>query len=165
VDSALFGIEGARVAPLPPNGTEWWVGAGAPRAINRAARLGDCWYGNADLTLETAARQLEVYREACVRHRREPVRVAIRKDVLVTEEAAEAESVGDALIEAGYRGFSRGAVAYGDPAAVAEQLAPFVELGFTDIITRTMEPLPAELGADAVLRSVELTGEVRSLLG
>ncbi len=164
VDSGIFAIEGARIAPLPPEGTEWWIGGGVPIAIDRAARLGDCWYGNADLTPGTAARDIEIYREACARHDREPVRIPIRKDVFIAESRAEAEKVGDDLVAGGYRGFDRGAVAYGDPASVAEQLSVFGDLGFTDIIIRTMSPLPPEIGHDAASRSVELSGEVRSLL-
>jgi alkanesulfonate monooxygenase SsuD/methylene tetrahydromethanopterin reductase-like flavin-dependent oxidoreductase (luciferase family) len=164
VDSELWGIEGARVAPLPPEGTEWWVGGGVEKAIDRAARLGDCWYGNADLTPETAGRDIALYREACARHGRTPVRVPIRKDVFVAENRVEAEKVGDALLAAGYRGFERGAVAYGDPESVAEQLSVFADLGFTDVIIRTMSPVPPELGATAAHRSVELAAEVRSLL-
>jgi hypothetical protein len=38
-------------------------------------------------------------------------------------------------------------------------------LGFTDIIIRTMSPVPPELGPDAMDRSVELAGEVRARLG
>jgi alkanesulfonate monooxygenase SsuD/methylene tetrahydromethanopterin reductase-like flavin-dependent oxidoreductase (luciferase family) len=164
VDSELWGIAGARVAPLPPEGTEWWIGGGVEKAIDRAARLGDCWYGNADLTPETAGRDIALYRDACARHERTPVRVPIRKDVFVAENRAEAEKVGDALLAAGYRGFERGAVAYGDPESVAGQLSVFADLGFTDVIIRTMAPVPAELGASAADRSVELAGEVRSLL-
>jgi alkanesulfonate monooxygenase SsuD/methylene tetrahydromethanopterin reductase-like flavin-dependent oxidoreductase (luciferase family) len=164
VDSELWALQGARVAPLPPEGTEWWIGGGVAKAIDRAARLGDCWYGNADLTPEAAGRDIALYREACDRHDRAPVRIPIRKDVFIAEDRAVAEKVGDALVAAGYRGFERGAVAYGDPAAVAEQLAVFGELGFTDVIIRTMSPVPAELGADAADRSVELAAEVRSLL-
>jgi hypothetical protein len=84
--------------------------------------------------------------------------------VLVCESGAEADRAGDALVAAGYRGFAREAVAYGDPVKVAEQLAVYPELGFTDIIVRTMGPLPAELGPDASVSSVELAGEVRTLL-
>jgi alkanesulfonate monooxygenase SsuD/methylene tetrahydromethanopterin reductase-like flavin-dependent oxidoreductase (luciferase family) len=164
VDSELFGIRGARIAPLPPEGTEWWVGGGVPVAIDRAARLGDCWYGNADLTPATARRDIDLYREACARHDREPLRIPIRKDVFVAEDRAGAERVGDALVDAGYRGFEREAVAYGDPDSVAEQLSPFAEMGFTDVVVRTMSPLPAELGSDAADRSVELAGEVRARL-
>jgi alkanesulfonate monooxygenase SsuD/methylene tetrahydromethanopterin reductase-like flavin-dependent oxidoreductase (luciferase family) len=159
VTSEVFGVEGARVAPVPTRGTEWWIGAGTPVSIDRAARLGDCWYGNADLTAETARECLDLYREACARHGREPSRLPIRKDVFIAETSAEAERVGDQLMAAGYRGFERGAVAYGDPVAVAEQLAVFGDLGFTDIIVRTMTaPL------EESVRSVELAGEVARLV-
>jgi alkanesulfonate monooxygenase SsuD/methylene tetrahydromethanopterin reductase-like flavin-dependent oxidoreductase (luciferase family) len=164
VESELWAIQGARVAPLPPEGTEWWIGGGVAKAIDRAARLGDCWYGNADLTPETAARDIALYRDACVRHDRTPVRIPIRKDVFIAEDRVEAERVGDALVAAGYRGFERGAVAYGDPDSVAQQLSVFEELGFTDVIIRTMSPIPPELGADGADRSVELAAEVRSRL-
>jgi alkanesulfonate monooxygenase SsuD/methylene tetrahydromethanopterin reductase-like flavin-dependent oxidoreductase (luciferase family) len=164
VDSTLFAIEGARIAPVPPDGTEWWIGGGVRKAIDRAARLGDCWYGNADLTPETAERDIGIYREACARHDRQPVRIPIRKDVFIADRRAEAERVGDALVAGGYRGFDRSAVAYGDPESVAEQLSVFGDLGYTDIIIRTMSPLPPEIGPDGASRSVELAGEVRSLL-
>jgi alkanesulfonate monooxygenase SsuD/methylene tetrahydromethanopterin reductase-like flavin-dependent oxidoreductase (luciferase family) len=164
VDSSLWDIHGAEVAPLPPDGVEWWIGGGAPKAIERAARLGDCWYGNADLTPETAQRDIDIYREACARSGRTPVRIPIRKDVFIAEDQAEAEKVGNALVAGGYRGFDRQAVAYGDPDSVAEQLSVFGALGFTDIIIRTMAPLPPDLGADAAVRSVELAAEVRSRL-
>ncbi len=163
-DSEMFGIEGARTAPTAPEGVEWWIGGGVPKSIDRAARLGDCWYGNADLTPDTAARNIAIYREACARYGREPMRVPIRRDILVSENRAEAEEAGDTLLAAGYRGFDRAAVAYGDPAAVAEQLSVYRDLGFTDIIIRTMAPLPAHLGPDATVRSVELAGEVQELL-
>lgn len=159
VHSEMWDVEHARVAPLPPRGVEWWMGATAPMAIDRAARLGDCWYGNADLTPRTAAELLDRYREVCARHGREPVRVPIRKDVLIAESQAEAEKTGDALMAAGYRGLERAAVAYGDPDSVADQLAVFGELGFTDIMIRTMTVPP-----DVAARSVELAGEVRARL-
>ncbi len=165
VDSVPFAIEGARIAPLPPVGAEWWIGGGVPKAIDRAARLGDCWYGNADLTPLTAARDIEIYREACGRHGRQPVRIPIRKDVFIADSQTEAERAGNALVAGGYRGFDREAVAFGDPASVADQLSVFGDLGFTDIIIRTMSPLPSDVGPHAASRSVELAGEVRSLLG
>lgn len=164
VDSELWGINGACIAPLPPEGAEWWIGGGVPKAIDRAARLGDCWYGNADLTPGTAARDIEIYREACARYDRSTVRIPIRKDVFITDGRADAEKVGNALVAGGYRGFERQAVAYGDPDSVAEQLSVLGGLGFTDIIIRTMSPLPPEMGPDAAAHSVELAGEVRSRL-
>ncbi len=159
VSSEMWGVEHARVAPLPPRGVEWWMGATAEVAVDRAARLGDCWYGNADLTPQTAAEVLDRYRQACARHGREPVRVPIRKDVLIAESRAQAEKTGDTLMAAGYRGFDRTAVAYGDPDSVAEQLVVYRELGFTDIMIRPMTGTP-----DVAARSVELAGEVRARL-
>jgi len=159
VTSPSWDIEAACIAPLPPRGTEWWVGAAAPAALDRAARLGDCWYGNADLTPATARPLLSVYLDACARHDREPKRIAIRKDVFVADTAADAAKLAEPLIAAGYRGFDPAAVAYGDPDAVAEQLAVYGEQGFTDIIVRIM---PGPL--DAMVRSVELAGEVRARL-
>ena len=158
VDDEEWDIRGARIAPVPAHGTEWWIGGGARRSIDRAARLGTAWYGNADLTAETAAPAMDLFREACARHDRQPTRIPIRKDVHIAEDRAEAEKVGDALVDAGYRGFPRGAVAYGDPQSVAEQLAPFAELGFTDVIIRTMTQ------GDAAVRTIELVGELRALL-
>jgi alkanesulfonate monooxygenase SsuD/methylene tetrahydromethanopterin reductase-like flavin-dependent oxidoreductase (luciferase family) len=172
VDSEVFGIEGASIAPTPPEGVEWWIAGGVPRSIDRAARLGGCWYANADLTPDAAARGMSIYREACARQGREPSRIPIRRDVLICESRSEAEKAGAALVAAGYReglwpagmALDRAAVAYGDPAGVAGQLSVYRDLGFTDIIIRTMTPLPAVLGPDAAVRSVELAGEVRALL-
>ena len=158
VDDDEWNIHGAHIAPLPVEGTEWWIGGGVPRSIDRAARLGTCWYANADLTLESAARAMDLYREACARHDVHPTRIPIRKDVIIAEDRAEAERLGDSLMAAGYRGFERGAVAYGDPQAVAEQLAPFGDLGFTDVIIRTMTR------AQSAVRTVALAGELRGIL-
>ncbi|HWE55401.1 MAG TPA: LLM class flavin-dependent oxidoreductase [Acidimicrobiales bacterium] len=159
VSSDLFGVHEARVAPLPPEGVEWWMGADAAIAVHRAARLGDCWYGNADLTPDRARQKLAEYREACGRYGREPVRLPIRKDVFIAEDRVAAERHGDELMAAGYRGFVREAVAYGDPASVAEQLSVYSEIGFTDVIVRVMTASPAD-----TVRSVELAGEVQRLL-
>jgi alkanesulfonate monooxygenase SsuD/methylene tetrahydromethanopterin reductase-like flavin-dependent oxidoreductase (luciferase family) len=159
VASKPWDIEGACIAPLPTRGTEWWIGAAAPVALDRAARLGDCWYGNADLTPTTAAATLSLYLDACARHNREPTRIPIRKDVFIGETMTEAAELAEPLLAAGYRGFDRSAVAYGDPDAVAEQLAVYGEQGFTDIIIRIMPGPP-----DAMVRSIELAGEVRARL-
>jgi alkanesulfonate monooxygenase SsuD/methylene tetrahydromethanopterin reductase-like flavin-dependent oxidoreductase (luciferase family) len=158
VDDEEWNIRGAHIAPVPTRGTEWWIGGGVPRSIDRAARLGTSWYGNADLTAGSAAAALDLYREACARHDRQPARIPIRKDVHIAEDRAEAERVGDALVHAGYRGFERGAVAYGDPQSVAEQLAPFAALGFTDVIIRTMTR------DDSAVRTIELAEELRTIL-
>ncbi|MEO0492183.1 MAG: LLM class flavin-dependent oxidoreductase [Actinomycetota bacterium] len=158
VDSERFGIAGAHISPRPPVGVEWWIGAGASVALDRAAREGDCWYGNADLTPEMGAAQLAMYHDACDRHGRTP-RAAVRKDVIVLEDAERARRLGDDLIAAGYRGMTREGVAYGGVDDVVEQLAVFDEIGFDEITVRCMSISQA----DAV-ETLTLCGEVRSAL-
>ncbi|MEM9465056.1 MAG: LLM class flavin-dependent oxidoreductase [Actinomycetota bacterium] len=158
VDSERFGLVGSHISPRPPVPAEWWIGAGAPAALDRAAREGDCWYGNADLTPESAAVALEGYHDACERHGRTP-RAAIRKDVIVLADGDRARQLGDELIAAGYRGMPREAVAYGGVDDVAEQLAVFAELGFDDVTVRCM----AVPQADAI-ETLTLCGEVRAAL-
>jgi alkanesulfonate monooxygenase SsuD/methylene tetrahydromethanopterin reductase-like flavin-dependent oxidoreductase (luciferase family) len=161
VDEEQLRLRGARIAPLPPRGIEWWIGAHSPPALDRAARLGDGWYADAGLDQDLARTEMAGYLEACARHDREPGTMALRKDVFVAEDGAHAERLGQGLIDAGYRGgMRRGAVAFGSPAQVAEQLSPFAELGFTDILIRTMNGI----GQPDAVRSIELAGEVRRLL-
>jgi alkanesulfonate monooxygenase SsuD/methylene tetrahydromethanopterin reductase-like flavin-dependent oxidoreductase (luciferase family) len=158
VDDEEANITGAHIAPLPAHGTEWWIGGSVARSIDRAARLGTSWYGDAPLTTQSAATAIDMYRQACARHDVHPTRIPLRKDVYVAEDQLEAERVGDSLMDTGYRGFERGAVVYGTPQSVAEQLAPYGELGFTDIIIRTMTR------DDSAVRTVELAGEVKAIL-
>jgi alkanesulfonate monooxygenase SsuD/methylene tetrahydromethanopterin reductase-like flavin-dependent oxidoreductase (luciferase family) len=86
-------------------------------------------------------------------------RIPIRKDVHIAEDRAEAEAGRPTRSSTpAYRGFERGAVAYGDPQSVAEQLAPFAALGFTDVIIRTMTR------DDSAVRTIELAEELRTIL-
>jgi alkanesulfonate monooxygenase SsuD/methylene tetrahydromethanopterin reductase-like flavin-dependent oxidoreductase (luciferase family) len=61
-----FELRGASVTtkpvqkPHPPI----WIGANADPAIQRAARLGDCWYVNPHNRIDTIVRQVEVYKHA-----------------------------------------------------------------------------------------------------
>lgn len=157
--SERLGIRTARIAPAAPGRVEWWIGGGASRALDRAARLGDVWYANADLTLADARAQFDRYREACARHGRTP-RATIRRDVLVAETDAEAEALARPLLDAGYRGFPPEAVVHGSPATVAEAFAAYADLGFEQVVTRSIT-VPQE----AALISIAGLGEVRRLLG
>jgi alkanesulfonate monooxygenase SsuD/methylene tetrahydromethanopterin reductase-like flavin-dependent oxidoreductase (luciferase family) len=161
VDEEALAIGGATVAPRPTRGVEWWIGAGTTDALDRAARLGDGWYANADVDPQRAGELLATYVDACGRYGREPGRTAVRKDVFIADDDAEAGRAGTALIEAGYRGgMRRESVAFGDPEHVAEDLGVYAELGFTDVVVRTM----AGIAEPEALRSIELAGRVAELL-
>ncbi|MDW3219623.1 MAG: LLM class flavin-dependent oxidoreductase [Acidimicrobiales bacterium] len=156
--SERFGITDARVNPRPPAGVEWWIGAGADGPLRRAARVGDAWYGGPNVTAADAPRMLDVYRSEANRLGR-PHRAIVRKDVIILEDAARAEALGDDLFAAGYRGMPREAIVYGGVERVTAELGEYAALGFDDVIIRCMT-IPQ---ADA-LETLTLAGQVRSRL-
>ncbi len=155
-----FGLREARISPCPPEPVEVWVGASAPPAIDRAARLGDGWLAAPGLAPAEAAEQLGLYREACERHGR-PVGVsAIRRDIYVGETAAEAEQAAAGVISRGYRGFPREALIVGDVERVATAFAELGEMGYDEVVVRHLVQDPAR-----VLRSIGRLAQVRERLG
>jgi len=73
--------------PYPPI----WIGANADPAVQRAARLGDCWYVNPHNRIDTIIRQVEVYKralDACGKPF--PREFPARREVFVARSRAEA---------------------------------------------------------------------------
>jgi alkanesulfonate monooxygenase SsuD/methylene tetrahydromethanopterin reductase-like flavin-dependent oxidoreductase (luciferase family) len=149
----------ARVAPRPGEPVEVWIGAAAPPAIDRAARLGDGWIALPTLTAEQARRQLELYRERRSAHGRDPGLATIRRDVYVGESAEEARATAEPIARGGYRGFAPEALVYGSVEQVAESFATLAAMGYGDVITRNLVPDPAKAVA-----STERLGRVRELV-
>ena len=131
-----FVLENARVAPRPAEPVEYWIGASARVAIDRAARIADGWLASPSLTLDRAREQADWYRDACAKYGKMPAAVAIRRDVYVGESSAGAEAVGRAIVKAGYRGFDPSALVWGSVAEVVDKFRAFEPLGYTDIIVR-----------------------------
>ena len=154
-----FELREARIAPCPPEPVEVWIGASAPPAIDRAARLGDGWLAAPGLAPADAADQLGLYREACERHN-SPVGVcAIRRDIYVGETAEEAEALAGRMIARGYRGFPPEALIVGDVERVATAFAELGAMGYDEVVVRHLVQNPAR-----VLDSVGRLGEVRERL-
>lgn len=144
-----LGLDDVAVAPLPRTEPEWWIGAHADAALDRAARIGTGWYGDAGVGPDTARSQMATYRAACETHGSAPGTMAIRRDVIISADGASATALGDQLIDAGYRGgMPRDAVAYGSPAEVADQLGTYADMGFTDVIVRVMVGTPQDLALE-----------------
>jgi alkanesulfonate monooxygenase SsuD/methylene tetrahydromethanopterin reductase-like flavin-dependent oxidoreductase (luciferase family) len=152
-------VDGAGIAPRPAEPVDVWIGASAPAAIDRAARLGDGWLCGPNPPPDEAAAQLRVYLERCDANGRRPGLAAIRRDVHVGGSIEDAHRVADPVLERGYRGFQPGAVIVGDAQGVAEELAGLAELGFTDVLIRHLAD-----DHDEVLGSFERLAEVRSLI-
>ena len=124
------------MALRPVQPVEYWIGASARPAIDRAARIADGWLASPGLTFEKAREQIGWYLDGCVKHGKKPTAVAIRRDIYVGESAAEAEAVGQGIVKAGYRGFDPAALVWGSVEQVVEKFRAFVPLGYTDIIVR-----------------------------
>jgi alkanesulfonate monooxygenase SsuD/methylene tetrahydromethanopterin reductase-like flavin-dependent oxidoreductase (luciferase family) len=155
-DTDGFAIRGARIAPIPAEPVEVWIGGGVPAAIDRAARLGDGFLANADIVPAEALEQAVLYRERCDAHGRAPRVVAIRRDVHVGPTDGAAGEVAEPIVRGGYRGFRPEALTYGSVERVAERFRELAAMGYTDVIVRQL----ASEQRDA-LTSIEQLAAVR----
>jgi len=153
-------VREARVSPVPPDPVEVWIGGTHEAAVDRAARLGDGFLADAHLTPDQARAVIDLYRERCAAHGRTPTAVAIRRDVHVGADPADAERVAGPVVAGGYRGFDPSACTYGSVEQVTERLGAYAEMGYTDVVVRHLAEDQGE-----VLASFARMGEVRAALG
>ena len=150
-------VDGVRIAPVPPEPLEVWIGAAAPKAIDRAARLGDAFLIGPEATPTEVPELVAAYRDACARHGRPAARVAIRRDVHVGSDDADADRVAGPVLARGYRGFDPTAPVTGGAGRVADAFAALHEAGCTDVIVRHLADEQEE-----VLKSFERLADVRA---
>jgi len=131
-----FTFENARVALRPADPVEYWIGASADPAIDRAARLADGWLASPGLVPAEAKRQIDYYRARCATYGRTPSAIAIRRDVYVGESAADVEAAAGPALRGGYRGFDPAALVAGTVEQVAEKFSELARMGYTDVIIR-----------------------------
>ena len=157
--SGRFRLERARVALRPAEPVEYWIGASADVAIDRAARIADGWLASPGQTPEMARRQVELYRERCAKHGRAPAAVAIRRDIFVGATPEAAEAVAGPIVKRGYRGFDPAALVWGAVEQVTEKFRALAAMGYTDVIVRHLTDDQAD-----VLGSLERLARVREAL-
>jgi len=150
-------IRAARGGPLPPEPVDVWIGASAPAAIDRAARLGNGWIAAPGTTLVEAAAQIGHYRECCEVHGRPVGVTAIRRDIHVGADPADALRVAGPILAHGYRGLPPDALVVGGAAEVNKAFADLGELGFSHVLVRHLADDQRE-----VLASYERLAGVRS---
>jgi alkanesulfonate monooxygenase SsuD/methylene tetrahydromethanopterin reductase-like flavin-dependent oxidoreductase (luciferase family) len=131
-----FRIAEASLALRLAEPVEVWIGASAPPAIDRAARLAEGWIASPSLTPEEARAQADLYRERCAAHGRRPGAIVLRRDVYVGESPSEAQAVLKHTLTRGYRGMPAEALIAGSVDEVAEEFRTFGEIGYTDILVR-----------------------------
>jgi alkanesulfonate monooxygenase SsuD/methylene tetrahydromethanopterin reductase-like flavin-dependent oxidoreductase (luciferase family) len=152
-------VEGTRIAPTPPEPLEVWVGGHAPAALDRAARLGDGWLAGPDPAPDDARALADAYLARAAEHGRTPTAVAIRRDIHVGADDADAQRAAGAVLARGYRGFDTAACVVGGPDRVAEQLRGYAAMGYTDVIVRHLVDEQHE-----VLASTERLAGVREAI-
>jgi alkanesulfonate monooxygenase SsuD/methylene tetrahydromethanopterin reductase-like flavin-dependent oxidoreductase (luciferase family) len=150
-------LKAARSGPLPPEPVDVWIGASAPAAIDRAARLGDGWIAAPGTTPAQAAAQIELYRASCADHGRPVGVTAIRRDVHVGADTADARRVADPIVTAGYRGLPPESLVIGGAGQVAQAFADLGDLGYSHILIRHLADDQSE-----VLASYAKLGAVQS---
>jgi alkanesulfonate monooxygenase SsuD/methylene tetrahydromethanopterin reductase-like flavin-dependent oxidoreductase (luciferase family) len=153
-----WSVTGARIGPQPPEPVDVWIGASAPPAIDRAARLGDGWIASPAALVEDASAQLELYRERCSAHGRPTGTTVIRRDVHVGADDADARRTAAPVVAGGYRGLPPDALVVGGVDTVAHQLRALADLGFDEVLVRHLvddqQEVLASFGRLAEVRAV-----------
>lgn len=150
-----FTFTNASISPRAPELVEVWIGASAPPAIDRAARMADAWIAVPSLSLEQARAQADLYQERCAAYGRRPTVIALRRDIYIGESSAEAKAVLEHAMAKGYRGIAPEALIAGSIDEVTERFRALGALGYTDIIVRHLtNDQPKVLGSLARLAKV-----------
>lgn len=152
-------VDGAAIGPVPPEPVDVWIGGTAPKAIDRAARLGDAWMAGPELVDTQISELVDVHRERCAAHGRVPRAVAIRRDVHVGADDADAQRVARPILDRGYRGFDVSATVVGGVETVVGQFRALAALGYTDVIVRPLADTQEDM-----LACIERVGSVREAL-
>jgi alkanesulfonate monooxygenase SsuD/methylene tetrahydromethanopterin reductase-like flavin-dependent oxidoreductase (luciferase family) len=157
--SRRFRVAEASVALRPAEPVEVWIGASAPPAIDRSARLAEGWIASPGLTFDEARAQADLYRERCAAYGRQPSTIVLRRDIYVGESSAEAQTLLQHALSQGYRGIPAEALIAGSVDEVAEQFRAFANIGYTDILVRHLTN-----DQPKVLGSLERLAVVRAAL-
>lgn len=152
--SEHFGVGPTAIGLRPEQEVEWWVGGHVEASLHRAAVLGTAWYGGPNLSLAESEKLIAGYRAAC-EHAGSTPRAIARRDVLVLEDGDRARAEATALVEAGYRGMGLDTLLVGDPDDVAARLQAMADVGYDDVIIRTMTADQAD-----ALESIRLLGQL-----
>jgi alkanesulfonate monooxygenase SsuD/methylene tetrahydromethanopterin reductase-like flavin-dependent oxidoreductase (luciferase family) len=153
-------FQDAKISPLPPEKIAVWIGASAPVAIERAARLGDAWLAEPAITPPQAELAFNLYQEALAKYGGENSQtVAIRRDIYIAKSDQQARALRSEVEQNGYRGFDPEALIIGDVASVAASFQAIADIGFTDIIVRNLHH-----NGDEAIASTERLSLVRETL-
>ena len=176
-----FSIDDEKISlpPVQPGGPQIWIGAGGlPKAIDRAARLGDAWIIPPHVTGDRLVEALSLYLDARERHGRTGrPELVVRREILLDEDRDRAWQLGSAARAAltrmysaynppdrsvDYRHLSSADEAakrakevylFTDPEGAVEELSALQAAGITKVVLRMQW---FDLPQDRMLHSLEL---------
>jgi alkanesulfonate monooxygenase SsuD/methylene tetrahydromethanopterin reductase-like flavin-dependent oxidoreductase (luciferase family) len=153
------GEEPFRICPVPSEPVEYWIGADARIAIDRAARLADGWLVGPNVLEDDACKLLDFFLERCSAHGREPKATPIRRNIHVAADERELDTVVRPAIARAGLGVEADKVIVGTVPQVVEAFGRLARAGFSDVIVRHFLDDQA-----AVLDSYQRLAEVRELV-
>ena len=151
--------------PHPPI----WVGATADAAIERAAKLGDCWYGGPATELGVIDRQMELYRRALdAAGKAFPDEIPMRREVFVAKTRDEAIRLCAPFLGAKYAAYAAWRQNMpGDDRGLGQEFKDLVGdrflIGSPDEVAEQILSLHRRTGVNHLVMSTEWAGMPESL--
>jgi len=166
-----FELDGASCMPKPLQKPHppIWVGANADPAVERAARLGDCWYIGPGVEIATVERQMELYRRALdVAGKPFPVELPMRREVFVAKNRAEAIRLCAPYLGAKYKAYHAWHQELpGDDRGLGQEFEQLIGdrflIGSPDEVAEQIVALHRRLGVNHLVMSTEWAGMPASL--
>jgi alkanesulfonate monooxygenase SsuD/methylene tetrahydromethanopterin reductase-like flavin-dependent oxidoreductase (luciferase family) len=167
-----FELDGASCLPKPLQKPHppIWIGANADPAIERAARLGDCWYINPHSQVATIERQMDVYRRALdAADKPFPAELPMRREVFVARTREEALRTAAPYLEAKYKAYHDwGQEMPAGESTLAEAFDALVGdrflIGSPDEVAEQIIAIHRRLGVNHLVMSVDWAGMPQSLV-
>ncbi len=161
--------------PAQPGGPEIWIGAGARKAVQRAARLGDAWFtpGNTP-SPEYMPKHVAIYNEALQAENKptEGIERPLMKETYISYDPEEARQEVVHYMRKEYQAYANyealtwfenrwdeileHSLLVGTPDQVAEKMRGFMAMGFNHFVVR---PFWGGLPYDAAQRTLRLLAE------